>query len=111
MSKIFYDHLIILEEVDYIIRGVVETSEEKEELWRLVDETINYRVLVCILDRLPQKHHKEFLEKFHSAPHDESHIIYINEKIGGGIEKIIQEEIKIFSGEILKEFNKGKNSV
>lgn len=103
MSRIFYDHLIILEEIDYVIRGSVEAPEEKEELWNLVDEMIHHRVLGCILDKLPEKHHKEFLEKFHSAPNDESHINYLNEKIGGGIEKIIQDEIKILSNEILRE--------
>lgn len=101
MSKIFYDHLIIIEKIDYIIKNSTESSEEKEELWKLVDEIIHHRVLACILDNLPEGYHKEFLERFHLAPHDESHTLYLKEKTGEDIEKIIRGEVKELEKELL----------
>src|SRR4030042_929061 len=63
MSKIFYDHLIVLEEVNIQIDEVAKTSEEKEELWKLVDEIIHHRVMSAILERFPEKHKKILLRK------------------------------------------------
>lgn len=103
MSKIFYDHLIVLEEVDRQIKDNVETSEEKEELWQVVDEIIHHRVLGCVLDHLPGEYHEEFLGKFHEAPHDESLLDYLNEKIKENIEELIKQEIGGLASEILKE--------
>lgn len=108
MSRVFYDHLIIIEEVEYLIRMSVEDYEEKEELWRLVDEMIHNRVLACIFDRLPKKNHTEFLDRFHSAPHDISHFDFLNSKTGEDIEEIIRNEIKSLSDEILIELKKTK---
>ena len=103
MSKIFYDNLIILEEVETEIKKAAETSEEKEELWHLVDEIIHHRVLGCILDKLPGEYHGEFLEKFHKTPHDESLIIFLKEKSGEDIEDLIRKEIENLNSELLRE--------
>lgn len=109
MSKIFYDHLIVLEEVEAEIKKTAETSEEREELWQLVDEIIHHRVLGSILDKLPGEHHGEFLEKFHKAPHDESLIDYLKEKIGENIEEVIRQEMGDLAYEILEEIRKDKS--
>ena len=50
MSKIFYDHLITLEEVDIEIRAISQTPDEKEELWKLIDEIVNHRMMITILE-------------------------------------------------------------
>lgn len=106
MSKIFYDHLIIIEEVEEILRGV--EPEEKEELHRLVDEIIHHRVLGCILDHLPRKHHDEFLGRFHQAPYDESLIDYLQEKTAKeiDIEAKIKEEVGKLKKELLQELKR-----
>lgn len=93
MSKLFFDHLVVLEEVDSEIKKVAQSKEEKEELWDLVDEAVHHRVLDTILDKLHHSHHEEFLEKFHKAPYDEALMGYLKEKIGGNIEEIIKAEI------------------
>ena len=108
MSKIFYDHLIILEEVETEIKNISETSEEKEELWRLVDEIIHHRVIISILDRLPLEHHHEFLSKFHEAPHHEGHLQFLNQlalfkEEEENIEQVIKTEINNLEKEILRE--------
>lgn len=106
MSKIFYDHLIIIEEVEGVLRGV--EPEEKEELHRLIDEMIHHRVLGCILDHLPRKHHEEFLDRFHQAPYDESLINYLQLKTAKeiDIEAKIKEEVGKLKKELLAEIKK-----
>ncbi len=106
MSKIFYDHLIILEEVDLEIKKISQSSEEREELWRIVDELVHYNVLICILERLPKEHHGDFLERLHASPHDERIINFLNEKVGDNIEKILEEKIKSLEKDILKEIRR-----
>ena len=103
MSKIFYDHLIILEEVEAEVKKSVKTAEEREELWILVDEIIHHRVLICVLDRLPREHHQEFLQKFHEKPHDETLIDFLKEKGGQDFEGVIKEEIEALNSELLQE--------
>ncbi len=103
MSKIFYDKLIILEEVEIEIKKVGLSTEEKEELWRLIDEIIHNRVLETIFDILPREHHEEFLTKFHEAPYHEGLFRYLNEKTQKDVEEFIRKEIKALEQEILKE--------
>lgn len=103
MSKLFYEHLVILEELDHHIRHAAETPEEKEELWSIVDEIIHHRVIGCILDKLPEEDHYEFLNKFHSSPHDNELIGYINHRIEDDIEKAIRSEIEDVKEELLEE--------
>ena len=107
MSHIFYDHLIILEEVEAEIKNVTESSEEKEELWKLIDEIIHHRVIGSILDALPLEHHEEFLVKFHEAPHSEYLLSFLDERTEENIEEIIRKEIKNVEKELLLEI-KGK---
>lgn len=102
MSKIFYDHLIILTEVEAEIKNIAETSEEREELWQIVDETIHNRVLELLFDKLPGEHHDEFLEKFHEAPHDEGLIRYLDGRISGNVEAIIKQELGNLAYELLQ---------
>lgn len=103
MSKIFYDHLIVLEKVDLVIKDISETSEEREELWRLVDEIVHNRILGVILDYLPSEHHDEFLERFHKFPFDESHFDWLNQRTHRDIEDVIKEEVRMLEKEIIEE--------
>lgn len=104
MSKLFFDHLIYLEEVEIEIKKSATSKEEKEELWSLVDEIINHKVLEKILDRLPEASHVEFMDLFHKHPHDEELVFgYLKSKTHQNIEKELEEEFKSISAEILKE--------
>ena len=107
MSKLFYDHLIILSEVEAEVKVIAETEEERHELWQIVDETINNRVLELLLDKLAEEYHDEFLEKFHEAPHDETIFDYLKEKIDENIEGFIKEEIGNLAYAILKDIKSG----
>ena len=93
MSQIFYDHLIILENLEVKITALGLEPEEKEALNQLVEETVHYRLMTRILDTLPHEHHEEFLDFFHQAPHEERLLKYLQEKIED-IEAIIKKEIE-----------------
>ena len=105
MSKLFFDRLMVLEEVELEIKKTASSKEEREELWMLVDEIVNHKVLEKVLDKLPRAHHEEFLELFHKCPHDEQAIFgYLKGKTGqDNIEEILREELKSISTDILKE--------
>lgn len=108
MSKLFFDHLIVLEEVEAEIKNVAQTREERDELWQLVDETVHHKVLDTILDKLHHSYHEEFLEKFHKAPYDEALLDYLKEKIGENIEEIIRNEIGTLAFELLEDLRSRK---
>ncbi len=104
MSKLFFDHLVILEEVDSEIKKIATSIEEKEEMWSLVDSMVHHKVFDSILSKLSKDDHQEFLELFHKSPHDETLIFnYLKNKIGQNIEEILKAEFGEFTYEILKE--------
>lgn len=103
MSKLFFDYLIVWEEIDREIKKVPLSREEKDELWKLIDETSLSKVLASILDKLPLKHHEEFLDKFGEAPYDEGIVAYLKEKIGENIEELIKQEIGNLAYELLQD--------
>ncbi|OGM11917.1 hypothetical protein A2Z22_01645 [Candidatus Woesebacteria bacterium RBG_16_34_12] len=103
MSKIFYDHLIVLEDLEKELRDLVETYEEREELWQLIDEIIHHRVLGCILVNLPSKHHEVFITRFCGAPHDETLLQFVNELVENDIEEVISKELQQLQEEIVEE--------
>jgi hypothetical protein len=103
MSKIFYDHIIVLEEVEREIGSLAKSQEEKHELWQIVDEIVHHKVFGCILDNLPKKYHQEFLGKFHETPHDETLLDFLKERVKEDIEELIRQEIGDLASEILQE--------
>lgn len=104
MSKLFFDKLIVLDRVEVEIKKVAKTTEEKEELWRIVDEIVNHRVLDCVLDNLPRNHHEEFLNLFSQNPHDEERIFsFLEEKSGRDMKKTLVESFRDLGKEIMRE--------
>ena len=104
MSKLFFDHLIYLEEVEIEIKKFATSREEKEELWGLVDEIVSHKVLEKVLDKLPREHHEEFLELFHKCPHDEVKIFgYLRSKAGSSIEDDLKQDLKNLENDLLRE--------
>lgn len=101
MSLLFFDKLIVLDKVDKKIKKKFASNDERQELWQMIEEIIHHKVLGCCLDCLPRKHHHEFLDKFHKAPHDENLLDYLSEKSKKDMRKIIKEEIKKLSKELL----------
>ena len=106
MSKIFYDRLIVFEEIETEINKVSKSKEEKTELWQIVDEMIHHKVFDLLLGRLPKDQHQEFMDKFLAAPHDEALFTYLNDRIGEDVEKLIKKELDSLAKDILKEIKK-----
>jgi len=93
MSKVFYDRLIVLEDFGKEVKKKASSKEEELEIWNLVDNILGHKVMDMILEKLPLKHHDEFIEKFLDAPFDETLFDFLKEKIGDNIEEIIKAEI------------------
>ena len=107
MSKLYYDRLIVFEEVEREVKKIAKTPEEKEELWREIDEIIHHKLMGCVLEKLPRKHHHDFLEKFEKAPQDEGLFKFLTEKVGGDIEEFLKTEMSKLKTELL-QLIKGK---
>lgn len=103
MTRLFYDHLISITRVELVIKKNVTSKEEQEELWQLVEDMVHHKVIHVILDALPREDHKEFLEEFSKAPHDEAHIHYLKDRTGKDIEAVIQKELVQMEEELLRE--------
>jgi len=54
MSKLFFDHLVIREEITAHLDTFVMDQEEKEEIIRIIDENLHHHVLNVILNHLPK---------------------------------------------------------
>lgn len=103
MSKLYYDHLIILEDVEAELDQMSLSSEDKSEFENMIEELIHHRVMDCVLTHLPKPHHAEFLEKFSKAPFDPSLIRYIDQRIESSIEMHIKDEMETIKKELLRD--------
>lgn len=98
---LFYDKLIIINSLDKKIKKITRSSEEKQELWQMVEEIIHHKVLGCCLTHLPKDNHQEFLEMFHNAPHDQKLLKFLDNKSKKDMKKIIKQEIKNLTKDLL----------
>lgn len=105
MSNLFYDHLLPLDEIKTNIDEVAESREEKEELWKIVDEIVHHKVMGCVLDELPSEHHEDFMQKFHKAPYDQELIKYLQERTKNDIVALITATTQKFVEDIKSEIS------
>jgi len=91
-GKIFYDHLVRLEEVLVEFKQGELTLEERETVLDIADETVHTRVLKVILDRLPLHRHRLFLNRFHKEPYRAELMDFLKRETGVNIEKLIEIE-------------------
>lgn len=108
MAKIFYDHLIQIEEIHIELDKYHLSVEERSELIQIIDETTHHRVLDTILTHLPKEKHEIFLKKFHAAPHDNSLLDFLKEDVKD-IEDKIKLEAKKLKSEILSEIKRSSS--
>ncbi len=102
MSKSFYDHLIIFEEVEIALSKQKLSASEKAEISLMIKETIHHRVLARILTHLPREHHQEFLKSFAKTPDDMKILSHLKEKVAD-IEELIKDELKTLEKELLED--------
>ena len=108
MSQIFYDRLVVLEKFGKEVKKKTSSKEEEFELWNLVDDILNHKVMDLILEKLPLKHHDEFIEKFLEAPFDEKLFDYLKDKIEDNVEEIIEQEIGSLAYQLLEDIKEEK---
>lgn len=101
MSKIFFDHLIEVEEIKLYIDRVTQTHDEKEDLWNLVDEYINHRIISSILSGLDEGSHEEFLSMFLEKPYDPGIINYLDTRLTVTLDELVDKNLQ----EIINELN------
>jgi len=99
MATLFYDHLIVIEEVTTVIGN-------DKKLLALVDQMLQHEILDAIFTYLPKKHHKEFLTMFHTSPNDKRLLEYLNSHSSVNMELAILDRANKTKRKILKEVKK-----
>lgn len=108
MTKIFYDHLIKIEEVTVELDNYELTLEEREEFVSLIDEILHHHTINVILSHLPKHHHETFLSMFHKEPHNLELLDFLKKETLVNIEEKIKNEAEKVKKEILAEIKKAK---
>ena len=103
MSKIYYDHLIDFSELEKALKETISEPNEREEFWQLVDEIIHQKVMVFILDMLPEEYHEEFIERVTSSPYDHTHLEFLKERIKDDVEVLLGDLFSELQRELLGE--------
>ena len=101
MSKLFFDHVVDLTGVEKELKKAVPDKETQDELMHIIDEITHHRVMGCILERLPEHHHEEFVKHVADRPHDESIFEYLKERVGQDITGFIKDEMILLAEELL----------
>lgn len=101
MSKLFYDHILKLEQIEKTINQIPLDHEEKIEIFKIIDGITHYRILHCILTELPQDQHKAFLTRFQQAPFDEEILDFIEDNTQKDIIEELKSELESLNQEII----------
>lgn len=99
------NNLIKLRKIEKLINSSAKTQEEREELWKIVEEIVHHRITKCILDNLDKKHHNEFLTKLEELSFTNQLIDFLEEKGTKNIKDKISQDIDNIELEILQELN------
>ena len=105
MTEPFYKNLVALEKIEKLIKSSAMSADEKEELWKIIDEIVHHRIMGCVLDNLPREHHEEFLTKIKNESLDFELMEFLETKSQTKISDKIKEEIIVLEEEILKDIN------
>ena len=100
MSRLFYDSFIEIKRVKIHIDRLSEDHLEKTDMWDLVDEYINRRVLNLILSELSDEYHYQFLNMFLDKPYDENIILFLNERLSRSLESIFDDNLPLINSEL-----------
>ena len=89
MSKLFFDHLFELDEIKIRIDQTLSERSEKEEIWELIDEFVNNRIIASILEELDESCHEEFIVRFIDKPFDIEIVDYLNSRLPLAFEELV----------------------
>ncbi|MBI4137514.1 hypothetical protein HY469_05635 [Candidatus Roizmanbacteria bacterium] len=103
MSKLFYDHLIKIEEIMVVLDEYHIPDGDRDEILSVIDETIHHHVLDVIFTHLPEEHHQEFMGQLVLAPHSPKLLDYIQQKTNLDIEQEIHQTLNQFIKEVIQD--------
>jgi len=108
MSQLFFDHLILIEEVSSQLDEFTLDPEEKAEIIDLIDQTLHHHTLNVIFNLLPIEKHADFVDMFKKTPHDKALLEYLKKEIKTDIEAEIKKQAERIKKEIMVEVHKAK---
>lgn len=106
MSKLFYDHLIIIEEIVAVLDQHKLNAKDRAKILDVMDATLQNEILDVIFTYLPREKHEEFLEKFHAAPHDRRLMQYLKDNTPVNMELAILDRANKTKRKFLREVGK-----
>lgn len=106
MSKLFYDHLIVIEEVTAVLDEHKLSAKDKAKVLALMDATLQHEILDVIFSYLPREKHEEFLARFHAAPYDPGLLTYLKDNAPVNIELAILDRANKTKRKLLAEVKK-----
>lgn len=106
MTKLFYDHLIIIEEVVAVLDEHKLHARDKAKILELVDQTLQHEILDVIFTYLPEAKHREFLALFHASPADTKLLQYLKDNSVINMELAILDRANKTKRKLLKEVKK-----
>lgn len=106
MSKLFYDHLIVMEEVVAVLAAHHLGQKEQAQILSLMDQTLQHEILDIIFTYLPEDVHGEFLQRFHASPGDPQLMQFIRDHADVNIELAILDRANKTKTKLLKEVEK-----
>lgn len=108
MSKVFYDHLIVLEDIVFELKKYNLDPLDLEDLVNLADQSLHHHTLNVILTHLPASKHETFMSQFKSAPHDQALLDFLRREIKIDVESAIRTQAQRIKSDILAEIAKAK---
>lgn len=108
MSKLFFDHLLPLNEIFAELDRHTLDPEERAELVELIDQQFHHHTLNIILNHLPEEHHHTFIVQFTQAPHHPDLLEFVKHQVKIDIEAAIKVQADRVKREILAEIKKAK---
>lgn len=105
MKKLFFDHLLLIDDVTAVIDTHDLSPQQRQELIDLVDHTLQLEILSEILTHLPRKHHETFLGKLHQAPHDPEIMVFLQTHVMG-IDQIIFKKAATVKKRIIRDLKR-----
>lgn len=109
MTKLFYDHLVVIEDIVAVLDEHELSREEREQLLETIDETLHHHIMDVILTYLPREHHEIFLEKLTAKPHHPELLAFVQEKTAIDIEREIKKTAERIKKKILKDIEEAKH--
>ena len=103
MSKVFYDHLVVIDDIVVELDRHEIPPADREQFLKNLDEVLHHHILDTVLLFLPREHHDHFLDRFAREPHHPNILDFLKEKTKVDIEHEIKQTVDYVKKKILKD--------